>query len=1617
MFDSLSLCPSSKRLILVGFLAALQAAWGQQRQPTPSRPVDSARPQLILQSAPSGLITCVEISPDGRWFASASAADGNIRIHEIQSGAVLRTVNAGAGSIEALAVTPDSRRIVSANASGEIRLWDVASGQLISEGKGPPQVRSVAVSPDGRFLAVLGDEAVQLIRLDGLAIIHAASLPSAKKTLTFAGRLLGFTAGSRALLLGHSDGSVRSLDPSTGEIVTLFQRKNAVEQMIASPNGRTVAFVEKDNGTWLWHEAEPGRFLRLADDSIWQSLGSAGDRTNGDDSMTRLLGFTADGKQFLMHCLSSFVISDATSGKKVSRVETDLLNFAAASWNSNSSVVIGSSMEVMNVLETLVGKFANLRLLHFSRFDLPTGRETRFGEGQMRLGLHPIVTEDRRWIFIPQAGGGTDLWETSSGRPVHHWDSPAMLTSASVSPRGDVLVETFLDETGRVFDSHDGKEVMTFQLAEKTSEPSTGFSFPKGPGSVIAEVSPDSKMFTNANRNQVGIWDLATGKRLHILVHDSGATQVLFSADSATLITASPGQKVRFWDTSSGQELTHRKVEFGTGEVVRLLRSPRADCIWLADSTGVVHEIAIATGAERRKLLDAGEELKLVAASSDGRLLATTASNTNRIRVWDATTGHLEQTFDNGAMPLGLEWISDRQLLTAQVDGSVRLWNLSSPQESATLMSSGNGQEWLVATDNGYFDGTPAEWTQLKWRFRNNTFDFVPVEAFFNEFYRPGLLSQLLAGSLPAPARSLAARDRRQPRVSLARDSAAAVGSRNVRVRIDVAELTRDAEHTTGSGVRDVRLFRNGTLVQWWHGNVLLNGRATATLYADVAAVAGENRFTAYAFNRDDVKSLDATLNISGAERLRRRGTFYVIAVGINHYDNPDFSLRYAVPDATTAAKVISDEQEKLHSFDRTEVISLLDQEATKANILAVFERLSGSPANLRPAIPQRIRLLPHARPEDAVVVYFAGHGIAHESHFYLVPSNLGLSSGAYPLDRRRLATLLEHSISDRELAHSVEKLDVASLALIVDACNSGQALGGEEQRQGPMNSTGLAQLAYEKGMYVLAAAQGIQAAMEVTELGHGLLTYSLIVEGLEKREAAHNGVVEARSWFEYATARVPVLQQQHLEAALSGGRNIAFVDDEQSRGIPLRTMQRPRSFYRREMVSDSFVLAKAPNWYRVAAEAGDAAGMRVLAHHYDNGIDVKQDPAEADRWKLKAAEAGDTASLMEFASRYAEGRRVDLNVQESVRFLALAAAAGSVRAFRLIGDLVYESGAPGSAGGAAVFYQKAAMAGDADSISMLGWMYAEGKGLEKDPSRALQWYLKGAAAGASIAMNNAGVCYRNGTGTAQDFAKALGWFRKAADAGDTNAMIHLAQLYEGGMGTTKNKAEAERWRQKAAQAQGSTTNPNRELMQKDLLAEAMTPEPPPLLLATTEVAWFSGLSISGTQRVWRNKGHDSQWFFEDGTPFLKGSDLLLDGPSQKSTRKIDDSGIKFVEKLKSRRMDLLYNEKGRIFFLTGNPDEEVHVFTSNIWQLDFAHGVYLPETKELKVSCKDAQVCAYGFTVKEGKKTIEDPADLLTIPVDDEAMAQDARNGLEKLAAQYKVSAPLIMPGIRWTP
>ena len=227
---------------------------------------------------------------------------------------------------------------------------------------------------------------------------------------------------------------------------------------------------------------------------------------------------------------------------------------------------------------------------------------------------------------------------------------------------------------------------------------------------------------------------------------------------------------------------------------------------------------------------------------------------------------------------------------------------------------------------------------------------------------------------------------------------------------------------------------------------------------------------------------------------------------------------------------------------------------------------------------PASMRNLKPAQPEDAVIFYYAGHGTAEQSRFYLIPHDLGYNGAQGDLDESSVQTILQHSISDLELEQALERVDAGQLLLVIDACNSGQALEAEEKRRGPMNSKGLAELAYEKGMDILTAAQSYQAALEAVQLGHGYLTYALVEEGLKTAAAdiaPKDGQVEIREWLDYATSRVPQLQQTKVIESRAAGREVFFVA-ERARGDRADSdeLQRPRAFYRREVQSQPFIVA-----------------------------------------------------------------------------------------------------------------------------------------------------------------------------------------------------------------------------------------------------------------------------------------------------------------------------------------------------------------------------------------------------------------------------------------------------------
>lgn len=307
-----------------------------------------------------------------------------------------------------------------------------------------------------------------------------------------------------------------------------------------------------------------------------------------------------------------------------------------------------------------------------------------------------------------------------------------------------------------------------------------------------------------------------------------------------------------------------------------------------------------------------------------------------------------------------------------------------------------------------------------------------------------------------------------------------------------------------------------------------------------------EVEFTAYAFNADRVKSDTVSFKYSLPKSITsappQKGRAYLISIGVNASENPLWNLQYAANDAREMQKVlgpklIKEEQSGRYSeVVQIPLISARDAEqknddpnpkentATKEIIKGVFSLLAGNRSEVSQSVFDQIpnaKEILRVQPEDTVIITFAGHGYADQAGiFYLMPFDVGRDTTAIN------PGVLRNLISSDELSLWMQDITATEMIMIIDACHSAAAIQGDGFKPGPMGSRGLGQLAYDKGMKLLAATQADNVALEIGKLQQGLLSFVLLNDAITEKRAAPDGKdsLTATEWLTYAVQAVPKL-------------------------------------------------------------------------------------------------------------------------------------------------------------------------------------------------------------------------------------------------------------------------------------------------------------------------------------------------------------------------------------------------------------------------------------------------------------------------------------------------------------
>ncbi len=1170
-----------------------------------------AKPEIVIQASHTKPINAIAFSPDGRWLASGSS-DDTIKIWDVATGQLLRTLYGHSSNVNALAVSPDGKTLASGSGDmtskrefptfkrggiaggardNTVRTWDVQTGRELKTLTGHElPIGGVAFSADGRTLTSVSGDAVKVWDVASGKELRTQKTKYDKSGMEKWDSFRSFS------LFGKDKREVQQAE---------WQKnlKLSASRISISPGGQLAAVGQPDKGYWIY-DATSGRELRqlqfLALEGTEHSTLALGDSAR----------VVARGKT--MH---EVVVEDAATGRELYKITAGLSMSSQRISFSRSGRFLVTATDPVD-LDTL----PIIKL-----FDATTGqfiREFVSSANQKHIRVLAFSGDDR--LFATSGGGDNTIRiiDVASGTELR------TLNVSAVDKNADAERSAFLKTI-------DPKTLTDFQERGITSpeqiidaiESLGAVANEKFPVGNAVSMSPDGRYIISRRLLLKSViteaWDTVTGTPVRLQETDASRERGKpnFTPDGRyraapdfrmdDIYTASAHDYNFLWGSDDWDKIYDQKVvifDARSGKKLRELNGGKATEIGIVPVFGFnadgsltamtgfnnktpaifIYETASGRKSKQLDIADANESDAVAALtiSTNGRQLAV--AHTTKIDIVDISSGRTTRVLPHRGRVTSLTFSPDDGLLVALGENNDKyIWNAATGEKLATLINlagafNSQTNDWLVVTPDGLFDGSPSGWNQILWQFHGNTFDVTPGETFFNEFYYPGLLGEIMSGRKPRAPKNISQIDRRQPEITLQANDAAKISERNLTVKIHVAEKPADSNNAAGSGARDVRLFRNGSLVKIWRGDVL-QGQPAATLEATIPVVAGENRLTAYAFNRDNVKSKDATLNLVGDEKLKRERTAFVLAIGINAYENSRYNLKYAIADAQSFASEFRQQQQKLARYQRIEVIPLSDQEATKANILLALKLLAGASGELPAAAPASLKQITPAQPEDSIIIFYAGHGTAQGQRFYLIPHDLGYAGERNALDAAGLETILSHSISDTELEHAVENLDVSNFVLVIDACNSGQALEAEEKRRGPMNSKGLAQLAYEKGMYILTAAQGYQAALESAQLGHGYLTYALVEEGLKTVAAdtsPKDNVVSVREWLDFATERVPQLQEQKIKSrdlGLQSGSSATAGGEQKNKTVDARIsdLQRPRVFYRREIEPEPLIVAR----------------------------------------------------------------------------------------------------------------------------------------------------------------------------------------------------------------------------------------------------------------------------------------------------------------------------------------------------------------------------------------------------------------------------------------------------------
>ncbi|HCS21055.1 MAG TPA: hypothetical protein DIW47_10940 [Bacteroidetes bacterium] len=1062
--------------------------------------------RLALPIAHTGEVNSVCYSREGKYLLTASA-DGTVKIFLAENGNELVSFTEMNAPITMAVFSPDARQVLVCYL-GNALILDVQSGKRLHTLSGhTANINHVSFSDDGLYcLTACDDKVVRVFDPKTGVLIHA--LDDHREAVKYAefspnGKLLVTAAWDRTALLydlskgkilhvleGHqgnlntahfsSDGSkvitsswdytTKLFDANNGSLLLSFEgHGKTVQDALLTPDGKLLVSTCMDGSTRIF-DAQNGRLLQSF---IHSGIGScirlsangnyvlSGDK-NGECLLIDLPALQLK-KRWQAHRAGIKSIAAHPGRSLFFTASNDYTLHAYDSLGSHILSIEGHTEPIADFEFSADGKWmaaiyqdSILRVI-----SVESGKEqSRFLPGGIihSLSFHPHST----LLALAGKEGKLEVYDIRNGNKLLQVTvSKVAVRKVQWNNNGEQLLISGDEGLAQVISYHTGKVIHNLQghrgaildtdisnqglYAITAGYDSTVRMFDLNTGKVLftydgfrrkishARFSSEGLYFIYCEGSTLYLHETATGKLLHVMnEHAWFVHDVIFSPDSRYLLSAGADYQAILYDVKSGKP--KYKMDGNGAPVYSVSFNLTGSYFALAGGDQLVRVFETNSGKEKHVLQGHFAPLRKVAFTPDGQRLLSIGRGHQAV-LWDFSTGK--------------QMYSRLQL---------------------------KGDDWLLYDSDFRYDGSAGarnslyfvcglETISLK---QTNDALFVPGLAekqySHQEITYPRLADLELCGTLPV----IVPQNR---------------GANPFQFQI----TPREAE------IEMVEIYVNDRLTKTIPKSSLKTVNGHVLLDLD-----GSEIIPLFTSDNPNKVEVVAVTN-KGGKDIKTRGVIelpnqqgagsglnpnlYAVMIGVNTYQDPALKLSYPVKDALALGKAI---ELSAGEFLGPEHVYMypINSEVKPGTGYATPER-----DNIRRALEEIGQL---ARPEDVVLIFFAGHGMMNG----LVEQKFTLLTAEATKDK-----IVGISTTDLQSWLSPDgphKMKANKMILIFDACNSGQAskelftmMSYNEDRTNRIRQ--IEDLKEKSGLLIMAASAPNQNAYELPQFEQGLLTYCLL--------------------------------------------------------------------------------------------------------------------------------------------------------------------------------------------------------------------------------------------------------------------------------------------------------------------------------------------------------------------------------------------------------------------------------------------------------------------------------------------------------------------------------------------